>query len=338
MYDPASFLEHATTMFYALEEDEAHKIPVVFVHGINGSPRSFEPIVRALDRDRYKPWFFYYPSGGDLNQLAEFFYSLFLAGEIIPLQDMPLIAIAHSMGGIVVREAINKYRGSGSENRLELLVTIASPLGGHPAAASGEMYGPLVLPAWRDLNPENSFIQRLYRKQLPDFVEHQLFYAYKNPDTLKLGENSDGVVPLSSQLVPEAQKQATRTFGFNSGHGDILENEQLIKLLFEAMDEVDGMFSEQSMAILADGGIDVQLGDAYRPTTRHSIRYAGKYLVLLAHGRIEPSFSMQEDFIRAVQGEIPASTDLEREFTRFMQEYPELVADILENYPEQVSR
>jgi len=37
MYDPASFLEYAPTMFYALEEDVVHKIPVVFVHGIGGS-------------------------------------------------------------------------------------------------------------------------------------------------------------------------------------------------------------------------------------------------------------------------------------------------------------
>jgi len=39
MYDPASFLEQAPTMFYALEEDLGYKIPVVFVHGIAGSAR-----------------------------------------------------------------------------------------------------------------------------------------------------------------------------------------------------------------------------------------------------------------------------------------------------------
>jgi len=128
MYDPASFLEHAPTMFYALEEDEVHKIPVVFVHGIDGSARSFEPIISRLNRDRYRPWFFYYPSGGDLDQLADFFYNIFLAGEVIPLEDMPLIVVAHSLGGIVVREAINKYKGREEENRLELFVTIASPL------------------------------------------------------------------------------------------------------------------------------------------------------------------------------------------------------------------
>ena len=73
MYDPASFMEHVSTMFYAQEEAVAHKIPVIFVHGIAGSPRSFKPIIKHIDRDRYRLWFFYYPSGGDLDQLASFF-------------------------------------------------------------------------------------------------------------------------------------------------------------------------------------------------------------------------------------------------------------------------
>ncbi len=337
MYDPASFLEHAPTMFYALEEDEAHKIPVVFVHGIGGSARSFGPIISRLDRERYKPWFFYYPSGGDLDQLAHLFYSLFLSGDVVPLGEMPLIVVAHSMGGLVVREAINQYSGKDEENRVELFVTIASPMGGHPAAADGEKYGQLVLPAWRDLNPDSRFIQSLYRKPFPEFVDHQLFYAYRNSDRLKLGENSDGVVPLSSQLRPEAQKQSNQTFGFESGHVDILVNEQMIARLDELMIHVDGIVSEEGMAVLARGGFDVQLSDNYRPTTEHLIRYAGKYLVLLAYGRVPPKLPQQEHFILAALGKVPATTDLEEEFIKFMDEYPDLVESTLRSYPEDSS-
>jgi pimeloyl-ACP methyl ester carboxylesterase len=330
MYDPASFLEHAPTMFYALEEDEVHKIPVVFVHGIGDSARSFAPIINSLDRDRYRPWFFYYASGGDLDQLAEFFYNLFLSGEVIPLGEMPLVVVAHSMGGIIVREAINKYKGRDSENRIELLVTIASPLGGHPAAANGEKSGLIVLPAWRDLNPDNRFIQRLYRKPLPEFVGHQLFYAYKNTDRLKLGENSDGVVPLSSQLHPEAQRQANHTFGFDSGHVEILANQQMIARLLDLMTGVNSSFSKESMAALVDGGFEVQLSDNYKPTTKHLVRYAGKYLVLLVHDRIKP-MHQQQHFILAAKGKVPATTELEREFILFMKEYPDLVDSVLQN-------
>jgi len=55
MYDPASFLAQAPTMFYALEDDLGFKIPVVFVHGIAGSARDFEAFVAQLDQRRYKP-------------------------------------------------------------------------------------------------------------------------------------------------------------------------------------------------------------------------------------------------------------------------------------------
>jgi hypothetical protein len=63
IYDPAAFVETAPMMFYALEEDISYKVPVVFVHGIGGSPRQFATLVQRLDRKRYKPWFFHYPCG-----------------------------------------------------------------------------------------------------------------------------------------------------------------------------------------------------------------------------------------------------------------------------------
>jgi len=189
----------------------------------------------------------------------------------------------------------------------------------------------IVLPAWRDLNPDNRFIQQLYRKPLPAFVNHQLFYAYKNSDTLKLGENSDGVVMLSSQLHPEAQKQASETFGFDRGHVDILTDEKMISRLLGQMGAVDSIFSDESMAALVNGGFDVLLSDNYSPTTKHLIRYAGKYLVQLIHGRIESILPQQEHFVQAARGKVPATTNFENEFIMFMREYPNLVDGALNN-------
>ncbi len=333
MYDPASFMKYVPTMFYAQEEDVAHKIPVIFVHGIGGSSRSFKPIIRHMDRDRYRLWFFYYPSGGDLDQLASFFYSLFLSGEVIPLGEMPVIVVAHSMGGLVVREALNKYQGRTSENKVELFVSIASPLGGHPSAALGEEHGLIVLPSWKDLNPNSRFIKELYRKPLPNFVNHQLFYAYKNSSTIKLGENSDGVVPLFSQLHPEAQRQSNEQFGFNSSHADILENEEMILHLLKNMASVKNIFPESHMKLLVNGGFDVKLNDDYSPVSQHLVSYAGKYLVLLVKGLIQPINPQQARFIQAIQGKIVATRDVEREFIRFMREYPEIVNSVLEDQP-----
>ncbi len=329
MYDPASFLEIAPTMFYALEEDEAHKIPVVFVHGIDASARSFAAIIDSLNRERYRPWFFYYPSGGDLDQLADFFYDLFLSGKVIPLGDMPMIVVAHSMGGLVVREALNKYQNKVTENKLRLFITIASPLGGHPAAKSGVEKGLMVLPAWRDLAPGSKFMEQLYRKPLPGFVEHQLFYAYNNSKALKLGENSDGVVPLSSQLYSPAQQQSAKQHGFNSGHVEILRDTQMISLLLESMSTISSSFPDSHIEIIKDGGIDVDLSDEYSAKTKHLIGYAGKYLVYLVSGLIDPFQPQQTQFVKAVQGKIPASTPLEKDFKKFVIEHAELVTTLV---------
>lgn len=333
MYDPASFLEHAPTMFYALEEDQGHKIPVIFVHGISGSPRQFQSIIERLDSDRYKPWFFYYPSGGDLNHLADFFYRLFLSGEVINLENTPVVVVAHSMGGLVVREAINRYQHNGKENQLGLLITIASPFGGHPSAAMAENRGMLTLPSWQDLNPEGTFIQRLYRKPLPAFVEHHLLYAYKNTAKVKFGENSDGVVPLASQLHPKAQTQAKISFGIDNTHVDVLSDQVLLDYVHSQIARITSPLPEEHLAILIkDGGLNIDLDNSYSPAVRHAIHYAGKYLILLVAGLIEPFSEDQRRFIEAVKqgksGSFPGAT----EYSRFLKENPQLVSEVLDEW------
>ncbi len=324
MYDPASFLEKAPTMFYALEEDLGFKIPVVFVHGIGGSIRDFAPIVAQLDRERYKPWFFYYPSGGDLDQLAEFFHRIFLSGNVIKLGDMPTIIVAHSMGGLIVREALNKYEKSEAENKIGLVATIATPFGGHPAAAAGEKHGLIVLPSWRDVNPESRFIKELFRKPLPETIEHQLLYAYDNPATLKISKNSDGVVPLSSQLRFEAQKQATGQLGFDSSHTGILENKEMIDHLFSRMEGVKSFYPESHLKIFRQGGYEVTLTDDYSPIAQYVIHSQGKYWMAVSDGTLKPFFPEQERFLRVVKGEEPPKFQVVKDWLRFLKEYPEI--------------
>ena len=327
MYDPASFLEKAPTGFYALEEDLDFKIPVVFVHGVGGSIRAFEPIINHLDRQRYKPWFFYYPSGGDLNQLAELFHRIFLSGKVVTMAEMPMIIVAHSMGGLVVREALNLYDHSLKENKVALFVSIATPFGGHPAAASGEKHGLIVLPSWRDVNPENRFIKELFRKPLPETVEHQLLYAYDNPSTLKLSKNSDGVVPLSSQLRMEAQQQASGQLGFESSHTGILENEEMFAHIIKRMDRVNNFYPESHLEVLRRGGYDVELSDDYSPIGQYIIHSVGRYWMAVSNGTLKPFFPEQERFLRVIKGEESPKYEVVEDWLRFLKEYPEIVRD-----------
>lgn len=324
MYDPASFNEKVPTSFFTLEEDLGYKIPVVFVHGIGGSIRAFLPILERLDRKRFKPWFYYYASGADLKQLADLFYNIFLSGKLVTQETMPMIVVAHSMGGLVVREAFNNYGTNSKENRVELFISIATPFGGHPAAATGEKHGLIVLPAWRDVNPQSSFLQDLYRKPLPDYLHHHLIYAFDNPGVIKIHENSDGVVPLSSQLHPTAQRQSSKQFGFNSNHTAILENEQVVSYILDHMKGVKNIFPEDHLEYLFLGGYDVDLNDSYSPLEKYIIHNLGRYWMAVSDGTLQPFSEEQEYYFKEIQGEVPIKHDLINGWLRFMQEYPEL--------------
>lgn len=331
MYSPADFMEQAPMMFYTLEEDCGYKIPVVFVHGVGGSITDFASIVGALDRQRYKPWFYYYPSGADLEKLAHLFYRIFLSGKVIPLDDRsPLIVVAHSMGGLIVRQAINYYQDVPEENKINLFISIATPFGGHPDAKMGIENAPLVLPSWYNMNPDGKFIRELYTKPIPDFMEHHLFYAYGNPSTLKLGENSDGVVPISSQLHPPAQEQSTRQYGYNQSHRTILTDKDMIAVLLQLIGTYRYDFPELHMNYLVQGGFDVELPDSYSDHEKYAIHYLGKYISALAKGLIQPVDEYGTHFLSVLGGEASPNLFTETAWLKFREDFPELAAELPE--------
>ncbi len=322
MYEPAVFMEAAPMMFYALEEDAGYKVPVVFVHGINGSARDFADIVARLDRRRVKPWFFHYPSGTDLRQLSTLFYKIFLSGKVVPLGDMPIVIVAHSMGGVVVRDALNLVKGTKGENSVQRIVTVASPLGGHPGARSAAS-APVVIASWRNLNPDSEFIAELHRKPLPMDAKYHLLFAYGDDRTVKMGANSDGVVPLSSQLSAGAQKEASAQHGFNDTHTGILQNEEAIRTILAIVDEVRAPVPEPHLQALAKGGFDVPLGSDYTPLEAYLIRTIGHFMEAMASGSLAPTHPVQEHFVRAVRGEVAPDIAAETAWIKFIRDYPD---------------
>jgi triacylglycerol esterase/lipase EstA (alpha/beta hydrolase family) len=322
MYEPAAFLEEAPMMFYALEEDLGYKVPVIFVHGIGGSARDFQEIVSKLDRSRYRPWFFYYPSGNDLSQLSEMFYKIFLSGKVVSLDEMPMVIVSHSMGGLVVRDALNRCTGKSGENKVKCLITIASPLAGHSSADLANK-GLIVLPSWRDVAPDSKFMHNLRRKKLPDGLNYHLIYAYGNTSTVKFGENSDGVVPLSSQLSIEAQNEATSQYGFNDTHTGILKNPDAIQRILTITGEIKSLFPEDHMKEFLKGGYSVDLGDEYPPIIKYTIRTVGHWVDAMATGVIAPIHPIQTHFVQVCRGEKSPNSDFEKAWLRFIKQYPD---------------
>lgn len=302
LYDPAAFLNQNPTLFMALEEEYAFKIPVVFVHGIGGSAREFIPMLDNLDQTRFKAWFFHYPSGGDLNQMAQLFYDIFLSNQNIPLKDTnPMVIVAHSMGGLVVRESFNLLPKDAPTDIT--FISLASPFNGHPSALDVDKSSGLILPSWRDLNPEGEFIQQLYRKPLAPNIKHQLFYAYSNDSAFKLGDNSDGVVPLSSQLHSSAQIESQRQYGLDVNHTSILTAENSISQITKVIEQQHIKLPEQHLFYARKGGFKINSTDIYSPEEAYYLKYYGCYMTALSTGLLTPFDDNQKAFAAMLRGE-----------------------------------
>jgi pimeloyl-ACP methyl ester carboxylesterase len=244
-WQPARFVQRYGAGIFFLAPHRRDRVPVVFVHGMGGSPREFATLIGALDHDRYEPWVVQYPSGWDLEEVSAYLYRLLNEATLIHGVE-ELHIVAHSMGGVVTRAALNHY-GQDTARRRDYVrgfVTLASPLGGHPSAHQGVQWSPVVLPSWRALDPQSEFIANLYRSPLPASIRYDLIYADGR------GE-SDGVVPVASQLRVEALREARTRQGFPVGHTDVLRLSDVVRYTLARLGSVQGVAPEASLAPLA---------------------------------------------------------------------------------------
>ena len=229
LWRPYDFLTVTRPGVYFLEAYDARKIPVLFVHGINGTPIEFEYLVGQLDRSRFQPWVYYYPSGAHIAAVADH-----LEQTMSKLQlryGFPRFAVvAHSMGGLVSRGFVQRHAVGPQAASIPLLVTISTPWGGHKGAQLGVDTAPVVVRVWEDMAPGSAYQRSLYSTPLPAATKHHLVFTY-NRKSASFGESDDQVVTVASQLLPQAQRDAVRLYGFDENHTSVLRNPQLALLV-----------------------------------------------------------------------------------------------------------
>ncbi len=198
---------------------------------MSGTPRDWKYLLEHLDLTHYTPYVLYYASGEDFTKLAAQFNGWILSDKIF--KHGPGVIVAHSFGGIIVRDASNLQENSSKKNK-GLFISLATPYGGDAKASEGVKEAPYVIPSWRSIADDGEFIKDLYREKLSKNVNFELIFAYNNNEE---GPSGDGRVPLEKQLRAEAQNEARNIRGFNEDHISILnskETAEYINTLLEA--------------------------------------------------------------------------------------------------------
>jgi pimeloyl-ACP methyl ester carboxylesterase len=234
------FVNEGRAGVHFLEAYDPDRIPVLFVHGIAGHPQQLAALMQGLDRERFQPWFYFYPSGFPLGALARHLATL-LKRLQAELGFGELAIVAHSMGGLVARGAVFEYWDETHRDDVRLLVTLATPWGGMPKA-EGAARAPVELPpVFQDVAPSSDFLRSLFYageavRELPEGVEFHLVFGFRMSRRANLA--SDGTVSVASQMRPEAQAQAASIRGLDRGHVAILDSP-------EAREWVNGLLARR---------------------------------------------------------------------------------------------
>ncbi|MCB1232611.1 MAG: hypothetical protein KDN19_20350, partial [Verrucomicrobiae bacterium] len=230
LWEPASFPLESGIGIYFLEAYDPKKIPVLFVYGMSGSPQDWRTFFRDIDRSRFQPWFFYYPTGRRLDEMGE---ALNRGIKLLHRHYgfAHLKVVAHSMGGLVSRSFVTKNVLEDGNRYIDRFITISSPWGGHEAAAMGVKHAPKVVPSWYDMQTGSKFQQDLYEKRLRGVVDHHLIFGYAGEKSMSLPSSNDGTVSVASELFPAVQSDVVSVAGFNSDHVGILSNPDVIALV-----------------------------------------------------------------------------------------------------------
>jgi pimeloyl-ACP methyl ester carboxylesterase len=234
LWRPFDFLVESHAGVYFLEPYDPKRIPVLFVHGINGTPASFDYLIERLDRSRFQPWVYYYPSGIHLGATAGHLNQT-MAKLKLRHGFQRFAVVAHSMGGLVSRGFIQRH-AKANANDIPLFVTISTPWGGAKSAEAGVKRAPIVVHVWRDMAPGSDYQKSLYSQPLPSGLQHHLVFTF-NRKTASFGESDDQGVTVASQLLPQAQRDAAKLYGFDDTHTGVLRDSQVSLLINQLLEE-----------------------------------------------------------------------------------------------------
>src|ERR1700756_2402804 len=106
------------TGIYLIHPYDPNKIPILFIHGLLGSPLSWQNLTNDLCSDpkileHYQPWFFLYPTGQPVLESAAELREELLATQRLfdpsgsAIASRHVVVVAHSMGGLLAHTLVS---------------------------------------------------------------------------------------------------------------------------------------------------------------------------------------------------------------------------------------
>lgn len=234
LWQPLEFVIRVGAGIYLTEPYDPERIPVLFVHGIDGYPQQFTQLIDSLDHERFQAWFFFYPSGARLDAIAGRGADLMTELQLrYDFRDFAVVA--HSMGGLVSRDLIFQHVTTHGRADIPLFVTISTPWGGDTRAIAGVEKSPVVVGSWRDMASNSQFLKDLFwdpkdterPRRLPSRVAWHMLFSIHGAS--RGDESTDGSVTVASQLRLEAQQQVLSQLGLDYSHTGILESPEALR-------------------------------------------------------------------------------------------------------------
>ncbi|BHH83049.1 alpha/beta hydrolase [Desulforhopalus sp. 52FAK] len=219
-----SFYRQFGGNIYFLEEYDPEKIPILFIHGATGTPKGWRYFIDNIDRNRFQPWLYYYPTGARIESMSHL-----LLWKLTNLQTKyqfnTIYITAHSMGGLLARSFLTKY--GQVFPYVDLFISLATPWGGDRMAEYGVQQSPAIVPSWIDMQPEGDFIESLYRSKLPENTSFYMFSGHRgnrNP----FRSNNDGTITMYSLQDLRAQTEAKMNYVFDEDHTSIIYSKEVL--------------------------------------------------------------------------------------------------------------
>ena len=233
LWEPMDFLNDELAGIYFLDAYEPGRIPVLFVHGIAGYPQEFSTLIEGLDREHFQAWFYFYPSGFALDSISNHLEGL-LKRLQVKHHFSRLAIIAHSMGGLVSRGAILKYKDDTERDDIRLFISISTPWGGDVRAKRTENARVELPASFGDMSPSSEYLRWMFYddekresvKTLPDQVDYHMILGFRMSRSRRVADDSS--VTLASQARIEAQEEALTIRAWDYDHWDILNSPEAV--------------------------------------------------------------------------------------------------------------